>query len=243
MDYKLINKGGKYMKAEVTFLAHSGFSISIGQHFLLFDYFRGQFPGRIAKEHKYSIAFASHSHGDHYNKKIFALSDYNPGTRFVLSDDISSNKENVISMKPGDIHRAPDIEIYAFGSTDLGVSFGIICEGIKIFHAGDLNLWTWKKESTPQEIKQSYKMFDTELNQIPLVFKEFDIAFFPVDSRMRTDYDEGAFMFLDALKVKHFFPMHFWNKFKTAKDFQKKYKGDAIIYAVEENGQQIILQV
>lgn len=231
------------MKAKVTFLAHSGFSVSAGQHYLLFDYFRGQFPGRLAKEHKYSIAFASHCHGDHYNKKIFALSDYNPGTRYVLSDDISTKKDNVISMKPGDIHKASDIEIYAFGSTDLGVSFGVICEGLKIFHAGDLNLWTWKKESTPEEIAKAYEMFDIELNQIPLVFDEFDIAFFPVDPRMRANYYEGALMFLDKIKIKNFFPMHFWNKFKAAKDFQKKYNGDTIIHAVEENGQQIELEI
>ena len=230
------------MKAVVTFIQHSGFSVSIGQHFLLFDYFRGKFPGAAARQHKYSIAFASHNHGDHYNQKIFSLSDYNPGTRFILSDDIKTAKD-VILMKPGDIWKANDIDIYAFGSTDTGVSFGIICEGIKIFHAGDLNLWSWKEESTPQEIDAAYDDFEKELSQIPLSFNEFDIAFFPVDSRMKIDYEEGAVKFLDKLNIKHFFPMHLWGKYKTAQSFKNNYKGDSIIHAPDNKEQTFNIEI
>lgn len=232
------------MKTEVTFIQHSGFSVSLNQHLLLFDYYRGQLPGNAAKKHKYSVAFASHSHGDHYNPKIFNLSDYNPGSRYVLSYEIDKKLDNsMVQMKPGDRWVQPDIEVYAFGSTDIGVSYGIICEGVKIFHAGDLNLWSWKEVSTDEEIADAYHMFAQELDQIALFMDEFDIAFFPVDPRLRIDCEEGAKMFLDAIKVNHLFPMHLWGKFKIGKNFQNSYEGGTIIHAPEKTGQTFILDI
>ncbi len=68
-------------------------------------------------------------------------------------------------MNLRDTYKEKDIEVYAFGSTDIGVSFVIIFEGITIFHAGDLNYWSWKKESNDAEITQSYDMFDAEIKK------------------------------------------------------------------------------
>lgn len=231
------------MKAEVTFLAHSGFSVSVGQHFLLFDYFRGMFPGNQIKQHKYALAFASHSHSDHFNKKIFHMSQYNPGARYVLSDDIKHKNEQARHMKPGDVWKADDIEVHAFGSTDLGVSYGVICDGVKIFHAGDLNLWSWRAQSTKEEIDEAIEMFDREVNLIPLTMDEFDIAFFPVDPRLRKDAGEGATIFLNTVDVKYMFPMHFWGKFNVVKKFKKNYKGNTIIKAPENKGEKFVLEI
>ncbi len=231
------------MKVEVTYLEHSGFSVSIGQHFLMFDYFRGMFPGNQIKQHKYSLAFASHSHKDHFNKKIFHMSEYNPGARYVLSDDIKEDRSDAIKMKPGDVWKQDDIEVYAFGSTDIGVSFGIICEGIKIFHAGDLNLWTWRHQSTKKEIEEAIEMFEKELAQIPLFMDEFDIAFFPVDPRQRKDTGDGACRFLEVVKVAHMFPMHMWNKYNVIDRFMRKYKGDTIIHTLKEKNQKFDLDI
>jgi L-ascorbate metabolism protein UlaG (beta-lactamase superfamily) len=146
-------------------------------------------------------------------------------------------------MKPGDSWLEPDIEVYAFGSTDIGVSYGVICEGIKIFHAGDLNLWSWKEVSTDEEITNAYNMFKQELNQIALFMDEFDIAFFPVDPRLRIDCEEGAKMFLDAIKVKHMFPMHLWDNFRIGKNFENSYEGSTIIHAPDKIGQTFILDI
>ncbi|MCK5129216.1 MAG: MBL fold metallo-hydrolase [Clostridiales bacterium] len=231
------------MQVEVTFLSYSGFSISVGQHFLMFDYFRGLFPGNQIKQHKYALAFASHSHRDHFNKKIFHMSQYNPGARYILSDDIKHKNEQARYMKPGDSWKADDIEVHAFGSTDIGVSYGIICEGIKIFHAGDLNLWSWRAQSTQEEIEEATTQFYQELNQIPIKMDQFDIAFFPVDPRLRKDMGEGADVFLDTVDVKHMFPMHFWGRYKTVKKFEKNYEGNTIIHTPEKSGQQFNIQI
>ena len=225
------------MKINVKYIGHSGFSVGLCSHYLLFDYFHGELPGAELTGFKYLDVFSSHSHSDHFNKKIFTLSGKNPGVRLFLSDDICAMHENASYMKPGDVLREKDIEVFAFGSTDLGVSFAIMCEGITIFHAGDLNLWSWKKESTKKEIDEAYGMFEKELKKIELQFTDFDIAFFPVDPRMQIDYDEGAHIFLERFNVDHFFPMHFGVRFRAAKDFQKKHKGDTIIHTPDKAGQ------
>ncbi len=226
------------MQINVTYIGHSGFSIELSNHFLLFDYFHGSLPANKINSCKYPAVFSSHSHSDHFNKKIFTLANSNPSVRYFLSDDIKAKHTNAIYMKPYDVHKEPDIEVFAFGSTDLGVSYAIICEGIVIFHAGDLNLWSWKDESTEDEIKEAYDLFNHEIDKIEAQFKEFDIAFFPVDPRMKKDYDEGAKVFLERFGVSHFFPMHFNTKFYAAKNFKKKYSGDTIIYAPENMGQE-----
>ena len=225
------------MQINVKYIGHSGFSIALENHYLLFDYFHGEFPGAELSGFKYADVFSSHSHSDHFNKKIFTLSGKNPGARFFLSDDIKAVNESAVYMKPGDICRKADIEVFSFGSTDLGVSFAIMCEGITIFHAGDLNLWSWKKESTKDEIDEASDMFDKEIKKIAAQFEDFDIAFFPVDPRMQVDYGEGAEIFLAKFNVTHFFPMHFGVRYKAAKDFQKKYEGDTIIHAPDSAGQ------
>ena len=81
-----------------------------------------------------------------------------------------------------------------------------MCEGITIFHAGDLNFWSWKKESTEKEIKEAYDIYDHALKDIALQFQDFDIAFFPVDPRMQKDYDEGATDFPRTFRCYALFP-------------------------------------
>ena len=55
------------------------------------------------------------------------------------------------------------IRIEAFGSTDVGISFLIDLQGVRLFHAGDLNNWHWSEESTPQEIRKAEGDFLAEI--------------------------------------------------------------------------------
>ena len=231
------------MKIEVCYIGHSGFSVTMQEHFLLFDYFYGNFPSNEVNKYKYPTVFSSHSHSDHFNKKIFTLADKNPATRFFLSDDIAAKHDNAVYMKNGDSHKPGDIEVYAFGSTDIGVSFVTMCEGITIFHAGDLNFWSWKKESTDDEIKEAYDMYDRALKEIALQFQDFDIVFFPVDPRMQKDYDEGAQIFLERFGATHFFPMHFGTRVKAAQEFKRKYTGGNQIYAPNDMGEKFTIEI
>ena len=89
------------------------------------------------------------------------------------------------------------------------------------FHAGDLNNWHWKAESTPQEIKKAESDFLSIVRNIAKNYHDIDVAFFPVDARMGEDYSLGARQFLSMINVGTFIPMHFWEYKNEAFAIQK----------------------
>ena len=97
----------------------------------------------------------------------------------------------------------------AFGSADVGSSFLIYLQGMRIFHAGDLNNWHWSEESTEQEINKANGDFLAEVAYIKASAPAVDVAMFPVDSRMGKDYMKGAKQFIEQIKTTIFVPMHF----------------------------------
>lgn len=214
---------------KITYLDHSGFAITLPDAILVMDYYRDPSHAlhKILSRNpdKPVVFFASHRHPDHYNPGIFELAQDRRRT-YILSNDVPAraipSTLNVQGMSPGDIvENVPGCaRIKAYGSTDIGISFFITTtDGKTIFHAGDLNLWHWRDEFTEaQQIKASQK-FDHVLNRIKSEVSEINVAMFPVDPRQGQDFAEGAHRFLAAIKVDHFFPMHFWGDYKEACDF------------------------
>ena len=109
-------------------------------------------------------------------------------------------------------HQDELLTIKAFGSTDVGISFLIETEGRRIFHAGDLNNWHWKDESTPQEVAEAEGNYLKELDIIAKETSVMDLVMFPVDPRLGTDFMRGAQQFIDRIKTSVFVPMHFWER-------------------------------
>jgi L-ascorbate metabolism protein UlaG (beta-lactamase superfamily) len=119
------------------------------------------------------------------------------------------DKESVIVLHHGDSFNDGIININAFDSTDTGNSYLLTINRKHIFHAGDLNAWVWKDESTKAEIDAAIRNFKKILETIKICTNTIDIAMFPVDSRIGKEYWEGASIFVQEFEVKHFFPMHF----------------------------------
>ena len=87
------------------------------------------------------------------------------------------------------------------------------------------------------------KTYESILDKIVSKYPEFDMAMFPVDSRLGTDYFTGAKIFLEKICVRHFFPMHFG--LGDTSDEQMKYQLDAADvrnYANPSHGECICLQ-
>lgn len=171
--------------------------------------------------------FVSHHHKDHFNRKIFLWVKKFRNIRYIISNDTAKSinyllkksstysgayavNEGVVTvLKPGMTYSDRHISARAFPSTDIGNSYLIECGGLKLFHAGDLNAWIWKDESTSAEIASALHEFQSILHEIKAVAPVIDVAFFPVDSRIGSDWWEGASIFVRILKIKYFFPMHF----------------------------------
>ena len=116
----------------------------------------------------------------------------NPGSLYHGLKRVDPDK--VVALAPGEVYRDKHIRVEAFGSTDIGNSYLLQTGGKTIFHAGDLNAWVWKDESTPQIAQHTTAI---------------DVAMFPVDPRLGTDFWTGAQIFVHKFKVGLFIPMHF----------------------------------
>lgn len=170
--------------------------------------------------------FVSHFHKDHYNPAIFGWSERFSDLRFIVSRDVWKRMRHIVS--PTSVYQGPKVDpervtvmtdrdsyedgiikVRSFPSTDTGNSYAVETAGHRFFHAGDLNAWIWKDESTEEEVREALKSYTDILDMIAESYDGFDQCFFPVDSRIGTDYFTGARLFLERFKVGTFFPMHY----------------------------------
>lgn len=200
----------------VEYIFHSGFTLDTKNHFFVFDYFKGD----IKLPDKPVIVFVSHGHPDHLNEEIFKWPISHKDITYILSDDILANPSDSIRlMGPYEQIDYIDLKIKTFGSTDLGLSFLIEVNSVNIFFAGDLNWWHWKNDPDEENI-QMEKNFKYEMDK--LTNENVDIAFFPVDPRQEEDYYLGGEYFIEKMKPKYFFPMHFGDDYGVIDKFISK---------------------
>lgn len=238
---------------KIYYLDNSGFALEIGNTLLVIDcYSFTEHPEKSRFEKGYVdyeklpgyqkvYVLASHIHGDHFNPEIFELVRYNKNTFYILEKDIPApGGVSAAFLGVGETFSDGTIFVRAWPSTDIGVSFEIKIEGKSIFHAGDLNCWHWREESTEEEIAEAEENFAAALDLIAKAVRQPDLAFFPVDPRMGKDHDEGAVAFIKKIKPKAFIPMHFGRRFDAAAAFREK-MADYKIYAPKERGEEIVL--
>ena len=215
----------------ITHYYHSGFSIA-GEHTLLvFDYWRGE-RGELTPELQLTpeklraydnvFVFISHEHIDHLDPVVFTWNEAGNvswNVSWIVSSDMPVGTRGK-RMAPGDTVRLSDeVTVTAFDSTDLGVSFLVDFLGLRFFHAGDLNFWHWREESTKQEIEEADEEFRKAVQ--PISREKIDVAFFPVDPRQGAMFEAGANYFILAVKPRILIPMHYFHRADTATDYAR----------------------
>ena len=214
-------------QATVTYFHHSGFTVGCADTLMVFDYWRGErneISGSLAlsendfKGYKQVLFFISHEHPDHYDRVVYDFKHLNY-VRYIIASDMPPEAEGD-RMSVGDVRHYGDARITAFASTDLGVSFYVEVNGLHIFHAGDLNLWHWREESTLRQITQAENLFYEAVK--PITGKPIDICMFPVDPRMGGMYEAGANHFIMTCKPHIFIPMHWQGRTEIANDFARR---------------------
>jgi len=242
--------------------------MTTGKAVLVFDFWKDPYAGhddipefiRNADSGKPVYVIVSHHHKDHYTTRIFDWIRYHPDIHYILSSDTARFSRHILRpesickktkpdpgqvtvLKPGEIFEDNVIYVEAFGSTDTGNSYMVTIEGKTVFHAGDLNAWVWKDESTSDEVDKAIADYKKILKGISTKYPEIEYAMFPVDSRIGREYYEGARIFVREINVRHFFPMHFG--LGETSDEQLKYQRDAARvneYANPDRGEYICLQ-
>lgn len=208
----------------VEYIYHSGFVVESEKHLLVFDYFQGAVNLNKGKP---IYVFSSHAHADHFNSLILDWQREHPDIHYIFSSDIRSElrdpliKDNITFLSPYQETKIDNLSIKTFGSTDVGVSFLVEHNGIRLFHAGDLNWWYWWGE-TAEEIAQAEKGFKEEMAKIK--GESIDVAFFPVDPRLEHNYSLGAEYFIREIQPKILIPMHFGQESDVINAFVQKTK-------------------
>ncbi len=166
-----------------------------------------------------AYVFVSHSHPDHFDPVIYEWREDAPVT-YVVSSDLPIGKRGR-RIAPGEaLELDENVRVRAFKSTDLGVSYLVDIYGLSVFHAGDLNLWHWRQESSLKEIEAAETAYYDACAEIPS--GEIDLAMFPVDPRQGYMYDAGANYFILNKKPRVFIPMHWQERPEVAVEFCRR---------------------
>ena len=229
----------------VEYLGGSGFLVSIGETCFLFDASEHGPDRRILPSRetlaafKKRYVFISHHHDDHFSETVYSLCGEE--AVYVVGFDIPQPHRGV-RMKPGEERGFGPVSVRAFGSTDEGVSFLVDYAGVRIFHAGDLNLWHWRDESSINEIEAAERAFYDCVAPIPQ--QSIDLAFFPVDPRQGSMYDAGAGYFVMTVKPRIMIPMHFQGRGDVAVRFALMNETNHTkVVALEQPGDHIDLSI
>lgn len=216
---------------KLTYIYHSGFAIETERMTIIIDYYKdsdnnkskGVVYSRLLKRTVPLYVLCTHSHADHFNPEILDWKQHKSDIKYILSKDIEqvnkSHSDKIVYLDKGDRYEDNLLKIRAYGSTDLGISFYIETGNKHIFHAGDLNNWHWKEESTDEEVKEAECWYLRELNLVASEITHLDLAMFPVDPRLGEEYMKGAEQFISKIKTDLFSPMHFGDKYDKAEAF------------------------
>ena len=197
---------------KITYLDHSGFAVEYKKYVLIFDWYKGKLPEFDSEKEIY--VFSSHSHYDHFDRKIFELENIYPNVRYVLSADITekpvpSKVWFVIADKE---YRIGNLKVQTLHSTDAGVAFLVYVDDRIIYHAGDLNWWHWEEESEyyNEQMRMDYQKEIHKLKNIRI-----DVAFVPLDPRQEEQYYWGLDYFMKHTDTELVFPMHMWGHYEV----------------------------
>lgn len=233
----------------VTYIDHSCFMAQTKDAVFIFDYYKGTLPD--LPHDKKLFFFSSHAHHDHFNNKILDYKEEYKDVTYILSEDIrtlpvfsSYLKDKNLTLEG--IHFVKEHEEIQFNSlpltvktltsTDEGVAFILTTEDTVIYHAGDLNWWSWEGETQAEYIDMTSR-FKKEIQGLKNM--TFDIAFLPLDPRQEGRFWWGFDHFMRETNTKAAFPMHMWGDYSVipklkALDRAKDYK-DKVIEITKEN--------
>ena len=235
----------------VTYVAHSGFLVEWDGFYSLFDWWKGELPP--LDPDKPLLVFASHSHEDHFDPKIFTLSARYPKTRFILSHDIrlATRRWEKLGMNAELFRRVTSIRvdsvlaaeaggtpltIRTIQSTDAGVAFLLSAEGKLVYHAGDLNWWHWEEEGSLYcaNMEMNYRR---AIDKLAAAVRDeaadagcepvIDVAMAPMDPRLEDAFDLGVAHLLRRVGVKRLFPMHMWERYDWIDRYCAAHPADA----------------
>ncbi|MDL2206730.1 MBL fold metallo-hydrolase [Eubacteriales bacterium OttesenSCG-928-N13] len=224
------------MTTRISYLHHSGFLVSHGEHHLIFDCITPNSPlvQQALDSGQKVLVFASHSHPDHFDWHV-ADWQRDGQVELIFGRDIFK-RYPAHFMKSMERLSVLGAQISAYPSTDKGVSFYVSLPGLDVFHAGDLNDWHFRDVASNADADAAHQKYLRALVQLP---KSADIAMFPVDPRLGSDHDLGARLLIAHMHPRLLIPMHWWEQKDVPRTFAKQTFEGTQIVALTERDQQM----
>lgn len=208
---------------KIIHIYHSGFWVELEEQILIFDYYQGALKKPAVQKKVYF--FSSHVHQDHFQFEIFrAAKAMTQEACFILSNDIhkkygrryfekkgvsQEQYQNIVFVKPHEDIRAGDLRIRTLDSTDQGVAFLVDTPEGVIYHAGDLNWWSFEGETQQEAASIIEQKFKREIARLSGIL--IDAAFMTLDGRQGERFYLGFDYFMRHTNTKKVYPMHYWD--------------------------------
>lgn len=203
------------MDASVVYIHHDCFVLRVGDRTLLFDYPGPAYLPPAAAEAAAPLlrdadltVLVSHSHDDHWNPDIQAVTSQAAKRRFIVADDVADRyadrlPADTLVLEPDQTYARDDLTVEAFESNDMGVCYRIALAGLCLYFGGDMALWDWPEQSPAarRAVGMTWRRLLKRLGERPL-----DVAFSNMDPRL--DSLSGAPDFVAKLAPAVFVPMH-----------------------------------
>ena len=200
----------------VKYYGHSAYSVETKNYYLFFDYVGdaeelindtllsvSQSKVDFDKIKKPIVMFNSHTHFDHYNRKLNEELSLNENIYTIVGGYVDKLK-NTTYLLPGDSINIKGIQINAEISTDIGVCYLIEVDGILIYYAGD-NIDWGGKDTLVMYLTSMYNLSEVIDN------RTLDIAFVPVcnySGQMYESITDSAMYICREFGAKEVYPMH-----------------------------------
>lgn len=214
----------------IQYIQHSGFLVEFEKAVFIFDYWKGDME--LPDKEKKIYFFVSHKHPDHFSFDIFNYAKEYQDITFILPSDMKMNQNYlerrqvpveardkiVYAHKNSQFTVALGIEVETLTSTDEGVAYLVtyceegMAQPVHLYHAGDLNWWTWIGESK-EEYADMTGRFKKEMEK--LKGRTFDVAFVPLDPRQEERFWWGLDAFMKAADALAVVPMHCWEDYSV----------------------------
>jgi L-ascorbate metabolism protein UlaG (beta-lactamase superfamily) len=200
------------MTVGVRYLQHSGWLVRTAGHVLVFDYVptipgvrplpAGVAPGPRDFAERQVVVFVTHVHRDHYSPAVFEWAAEHPGVQYVLGWPLTGRSEAIQTLGPHEEWSAGGLHVWTSGSTDDGVGFLVRVDGLTVFHAGDLALWS-------EPLRDA---FTAEIHWLKERAGVLDLAFLPLATvqpcEWRTSIVSGIELAERELTPRVLVPMH-----------------------------------
>lgn len=199
-------------EAYIWYLKHSGWAVKTKSAILIFDYWdNAPSPdvkllanGHINTEEIKNLpvyVFASHEHGDHFDKQILDWKKDIPNIKYIFGFK-NDQTAGTIYAEPRTQQKIDALTVTTIKANDAGVGFAVQVDGLTLFHAGD------HSNNTLEEPND----FFPEIDFLAQKGINTDIAFYlnmyGCGSTNPEAFEKGIFYALDKLHTKAVFPMH-----------------------------------